>query len=253
MTHLLIQEVEKQQKDKHGSDAKVPVLRAGYVIKVHQKIKEGEKERVQIFEGLVLGLNSGHGASKTVTVRKEVEGIGVEKIFPLTSPNIVKIEIVRTHKVRRARILYMRGLSGKAARLKEKLGLTAKDAKYYGTKEAQVGTATKAQNKEAQRLKDEEKARQAVEETPSTTVETITPMEPNTSVETSIPETTPEVATPVESTPEVPAAAEPTPTPEETPAAPESAPEEVPATEPTPEPNPVSEKAEDKKAQDTLF
>lgn len=129
MTHFAIQEIEKKFTKK-----KVPVLRPGYSVKVHQKIKEGEKERVQIFEGLVISLNSGHGVSKMVTVRKIVEGIGVEKIFPLHSPNVVKIEITKTSSVRRAKLYYMRGLAGKSARLRNKLGMTAEDEKMTASK-----------------------------------------------------------------------------------------------------------------------
>lgn len=98
---------------------KVPILKAGMTIKVHQKIKEGAKERVQIFQGLVLSLNSGYGADKTFRVRKVFQGIGVEKVFPLYSPNIVKIEIVRQAKVRRAKLYYTRDLFGKSARMHE--------------------------------------------------------------------------------------------------------------------------------------
>jgi large subunit ribosomal protein L19 len=98
---------------------KVPVIRPGNTVKIHQKIKEGEKERIQIFEGLVIKLNSGYGADKTITVRKIVGGIGVEKIFPLYSTNIVKIEVKKKSKVRRSKLYYMRSRSGKSARLKE--------------------------------------------------------------------------------------------------------------------------------------
>lgn len=97
----------------------VPVIRTGYTVRVHQRIKEGEKERIQIFEGLVIKINSGHGADKTFTVRKVVEGIGVEKIFPLYSANIAKIEVKKIAKIRRAKLYYMRERSGKSARLKE--------------------------------------------------------------------------------------------------------------------------------------
>ena len=97
----------------------VPVIKPGYTVRIHQKIKEGEKQRIQIFEGLVLSVNSGYGADKTFTVRKIVEGIGVEKIFPLYSPIIDKIEVKKTAKVRRSKLYYMRDRSGKSARLKE--------------------------------------------------------------------------------------------------------------------------------------
>ena len=98
---------------------KIPVIRPGYTVKIHQRIKEGEKERVQIFEGLVIKMNSGYGADKTITVRKVFGGIGVEKIFPIHSTNIVKIEVKKKSKVRRSKLYYMRKRSGKSARLKE--------------------------------------------------------------------------------------------------------------------------------------
>ena len=101
----------------------VPVLKAGYVVRVHQRIKEGEKERVQIFEGLILKMGPGARSSdKTFTVRKVVEGVGVEKVFPLHSPMIEKIEIMKQGKVRRAKLYYMRTLQGKATRLQDKKG-----------------------------------------------------------------------------------------------------------------------------------
>lgn len=108
----ILQEVQKL------AVKKVPDVKIGSTVRVHQKIKEGEKERVQVFEGLVIAINSGHGADKTFTVRKVVEGIGVEKVFPLYSPMIKKIEIKTESKVRRAKLYYMRGRSGKSARLK---------------------------------------------------------------------------------------------------------------------------------------
>lgn len=97
----------------------LPELRPGQTVRVHQKIKEGEKERVQIFEGIVIAKNAGRGISKTFTVRKVVEGIGVEKIFPFYSPNVVKVEITKSPKVRRAKLYYLRGRTGKAAKLYE--------------------------------------------------------------------------------------------------------------------------------------
>ncbi|MFA7685640.1 MAG: 50S ribosomal protein L19 [Candidatus Gracilibacteria bacterium] len=101
------------------SKKKVPDVKVGNTVKVHQKIKEGEKERIQIFEGLVIAINSGHGADKTITVRKVVEGIGVERVFPLYSQHIEKIEVKKQSKVRRAKLYYMRDRKGKSARLKE--------------------------------------------------------------------------------------------------------------------------------------
>jgi large subunit ribosomal protein L19 len=93
-------------------------MKAGNTIRVHLKIVEGKKERIQVFEGVLLGL-SGTRARKTIKVRKISNGVGVERIFPVHSPIIEKIEVVQRGKVRRAKLYYMRGLSGKAARLKE--------------------------------------------------------------------------------------------------------------------------------------
>jgi len=122
MTNLLIQAIEKKFINKE-----TPILRPGYQVRVHQKIKEGNKERIQVFEGLVIGLNAGHGASKTFTVRKVVQGIGVEKIFPVYSPNIAKIEIQKTFKARRSKLTYLKKEGGLSKRLSAKLGLIEKD------------------------------------------------------------------------------------------------------------------------------
>ena len=99
---------------------KMPDLKPGFTVRVHQKIKEGEKERIQIFEGLIIAVSAGNGPDKTFTVRKVVEGIGVEKVFPVYSPNIAKIQVKKSSNVRRAKLYYMRKRSGKSARLKEK-------------------------------------------------------------------------------------------------------------------------------------
>lgn len=99
--------------------SKLTEVRPGYTVKVYQKIKEGNKERIQVYEGLIIKVNSGNGIDSTMTVRKIVQGIGVEKIIPLFSPTIDRIEIVKTAKVRRAKLYYMRDRSGKSARLKE--------------------------------------------------------------------------------------------------------------------------------------
>jgi large subunit ribosomal protein L19 len=100
----------------------VPVLKAGFVVRVHQKIKdvspEGkEKERIQIFEGIILGTKGGKGINGTVTVRKISSGIGVERIFPIHSPNIEKIEVVKATPARKAKIYYTR--KGGEAKVRE--------------------------------------------------------------------------------------------------------------------------------------
>ncbi|MDG2455476.1 MAG: 50S ribosomal protein L19 [Bacteroidia bacterium] len=97
----------------------LPVFAAGDNVSVHYKIKEGEKERIQVFQGTVLQRRNA-GLDETFTVRKISSGIGVERIFPTHSPNIDKIDVNRRGKVRRARIFYLRGRSGKSARIKEK-------------------------------------------------------------------------------------------------------------------------------------
>ena len=103
----------------------LPDLRPGDTVKVFQKIQEGDKQRIQIFEGIILALKHGKGISGTFTVRKIIDGFGVEKIFPLHSPNIDKIEIVSRGKVRRAKLYYLRERHGKKAKVKRKEEKTA--------------------------------------------------------------------------------------------------------------------------------
>ena len=96
----------------------LPELKVGDTVKVHQKIKEGNRERIQVFEGIVLKRQGG-GARETFTVRKNSNGIGVEKTWPLHSPNIEKVEVIGHGKVRRAKLNYLRSRVGKAAKVKE--------------------------------------------------------------------------------------------------------------------------------------
>ena len=98
---------------------KQPDIRPGDSVRVHVKIREGDKQRIQIFEGMVIGLHRG-GVRATFTVRKVSFGQGVERIFPLHSPIISKIEVVRSARVRRAKLYFLRKLTGKAARLRER-------------------------------------------------------------------------------------------------------------------------------------
>jgi large subunit ribosomal protein L19 len=97
----------------------IPDFKPGDTIRVHARIKEGDKERIQVFQGAVIRKRKG-GTGATFTVRKVSYGIGVERIFPLHSPSIDKVEIVSRGKVRRGRLYYLRSLRGKAARIKEK-------------------------------------------------------------------------------------------------------------------------------------
>ena len=136
----------------------LPDFRAGDTVRVHVRIKEGEKERIQVFEGVVIQRRGGgHGA--TFTVRKVSSGVGVERIFPTESPNVTKLEIKSRGHVRRARLYYLRELSGKKARLRSKVRDVA-SLNVLTSPEGEAGTAAEA-------LADEPAADAAVaEETP---------------------------------------------------------------------------------------
>ncbi len=101
----------------------LPHIQIGDTVRVHTKIKEGEKERIQVFEGIVIRWKKG-GLRASITVRKISHGVGVERIFPLHTPTIDKIEVKSHGQVRRARLYYLRDLSGKAARIKERSSTT---------------------------------------------------------------------------------------------------------------------------------
>ena len=100
--------------------AEPPVVAVGDTVRVHLKVKEGNRERIQIFEGIVIAKKHG-GIEETFTVRRVSYGVGVEKVFPVHSPSVEKIELVRHGKVRRAKLYYLRGRVGKAAKIKEAL------------------------------------------------------------------------------------------------------------------------------------
>jgi large subunit ribosomal protein L19 len=110
-------ELVEQRNVKPEVRGQVPDFRVGDTVRVHTKISEGDKERIQIFEGVVIRKKRAH-VSTTFTVRKMSYGVGVERIFPLYSPRIDKIEVAASGKVKRARLFYLRELQGKAARLK---------------------------------------------------------------------------------------------------------------------------------------
>lgn len=116
-----------QAVTKQFGRSSVPALHVGDTIRIHQKVKEGDKERVQIFEGLVIAAKHGNGMNGTFTVRKiAAGGVGVERVFPLHLPSIVKIERVKHAKVRRAKLYYMRERSGKSARFSNETMLSGK-------------------------------------------------------------------------------------------------------------------------------
>lgn len=98
----------------------VPSFQIGDTVRVHNKIKEGARERIQMFEGTVIARHGG-GISETFTVRRVAYGVGVEKTFPIHSPNVVKVDVIRTGKVRRAKLFYLRDRVGKSAKVKERI------------------------------------------------------------------------------------------------------------------------------------
>ncbi len=98
----------------------LPTFHIGDTVRVHNKIKEGEKERIQMYEGTVIAKRNG-GISETFTVRRIAYGVGVEKTFPIHSPNVVKVDVIRVGKVRRAKLYYLRDRVGKAAKTKEQI------------------------------------------------------------------------------------------------------------------------------------
>jgi large subunit ribosomal protein L19 len=116
----ILEALEKRQQRK----TKIPDFKVGDTVKVSVLIKEGEKERAQAFEGVVIK-KTGSGTRASFTVRKVSYGVGVERVFPLHTPRIEKIEVIARGRVRRARLFYLRDLAGKAARIKEKAGISA--------------------------------------------------------------------------------------------------------------------------------
>ena len=111
----LIKELNKETLQNEG-----PSVQIGDTVRVHVKVKEGSRERIQVFEGIVIAKKHG-GIEETITVRRISYGVGVEKVFPVHSPSIDHIEVVRNGKVRRAKLYYLRGRVGKGAKVKEKL------------------------------------------------------------------------------------------------------------------------------------
>jgi large subunit ribosomal protein L19 len=118
MSNSIIKELEKEAIETRGN---FPDFKPGDTVNVAVKIKEGNKERIQNFQGTVIQRRHVGSNGETFTVRKISSGIGVERIFPILSPNIESVAVVRRGKVRRARLFYLRSLQGKAARIKEKL------------------------------------------------------------------------------------------------------------------------------------
>ena len=120
----IIQNLEKEQMEKMNKD--IPAFKAGDTVKVHCKIKEGDRERIQIFEGVCIARNN-DGLNSSFVVRKISFGEGVERVFPLYSPNVAKIELARSGKIHRSKIYYLRNLFGKKARIAEDTRNTNKE------------------------------------------------------------------------------------------------------------------------------
>ncbi|MFV0430893.1 MAG: 50S ribosomal protein L19 [Alphaproteobacteria bacterium] len=115
----IIEQLEKEQIEKLTQSKEVPVFHTGDTVKVHVKVVEGQRSRIQVFEGVVIARRNA-GLNSSFTVRKISYGEGVERVFPLYSPNVDEIEIVRRGRVRRAKLYYLRGRRGKSARIAEK-------------------------------------------------------------------------------------------------------------------------------------
>ena len=124
----VIEKIEKEQMEKISSQREIPEFGAGDTIKVDVKIVEGEKERVQAFEGLCIA-RSGGGINENFTVRKISYGEGVERVFPIFSPKIAGITVLKRGKVRRAKLYYLRDRRGKSARIVEKIQVSKKNSK----------------------------------------------------------------------------------------------------------------------------
>ncbi|MGY9003124.1 MAG: 50S ribosomal protein L19 [Rhodospirillales bacterium] len=148
----VIEQIEKEQLDKLTSERPVPEFAAGDTLKINVKVIEGERERIQVYEGLCIARKNS-GLNSSFTVRKISYGEGVERVFPLYSPSIDSIEIVRRGDVRRAKLYYLRGRTGKSARIAEKTdgysGKLTQDAmvKASAAKAAAKGSSSKGKKK----------------------------------------------------------------------------------------------------------
>lgn len=151
----------------------VPDIEVGDVVRVHQKIREGSKERIQVFEGIVIASNHGKGVNASFTVRKIASGVGVEKVFLLHSPNITKVEFKRGSEVKRAKLYYLRALTGKALKMKDKTAKKEAWAEVLGQATTAQTEATEADIAEAVQAEEERKAAESV------TMEAETNMEPS--------------------------------------------------------------------------
>lgn len=121
----IIEDIEKEQMEKLTEGKNVPSFKPGDTLRVHTKVKEGDRERIQIYEGVCIARKN-DGLNSSFTVRKISFGEGVERVFPLYSPNVAKIEVSRIGKVRRAKLYFLRALRGRSARIADDLAAAAK-------------------------------------------------------------------------------------------------------------------------------
>ena len=126
-TMNIIENIEKEQMEKLLAGKELPNFKPGDTLKVHTKVKEGDRERIQVYEGVCIARKN-DGLNSSFTVRKISFGEGVERVFPLYSPNVAKIEVSRIGKVRRAKLYFLRALRGRSARIADDLSATSKAA-----------------------------------------------------------------------------------------------------------------------------
>lgn len=124
-TMNIIENIEKEQMEKLLAGKEIPSFKPGDTLKVHTKVKEGDRERIQVYEGVCIARKN-DGLNSSFTVRKISFGEGVERVFPLYSPNVAKIEVSRIGKVRRAKLYFLRALRGRSARIADDLSAAAK-------------------------------------------------------------------------------------------------------------------------------
>lgn len=155
----IIEQLNKEQVEKLSVDRQIPEFAPGDTLRVDVKVVEGSRERIQAFEGVCIGRNN-DGLNSSFTVRKISYGEGVERVFPLYSPRIAAIEVMRRGKVRRAKLYYLRGRTGKSARIAEK---TTGVAGKLAAAERATAAEAKAANKAAQAAAREAKAASAAE------------------------------------------------------------------------------------------
>jgi len=132
----MIENIEKEQIEKLTEGKNLPNFKAGDTLKVHTKVKEGDRERIQVYEGVCIARKN-DGLNSSFTVRKISFGEGVERVFPLYSPNVAKIEVARIGKVRRAKLYFLRALRGRSARIADDLSATSKAAAAAASEKAE--------------------------------------------------------------------------------------------------------------------